>query len=185
MIGELRANIKRALSPAVARPFLLGLAIGTAAVSAAVVSYVRRLTDYTTTVERQLLTEQAANGAADFARCDLTFASGISLHAVQVAQTESQKARGLSHRSSAGQGMYFPMPKPDRMAIWMRDTYFPLTVAFLDPKGVIFRMEDMAPNSDTFHFSQSLASGALELSREDIDGHGLRIEDKLTAVRCP
>jgi len=165
--------------------FVAGLVIGVTGTVALTVPYVHQITQYNATIESQLFTEESANGGVALERCDLTFGSGAKLYRVQQASTEQQQGRGLSHRGSAGQGMYFPLPKPDKMVFWMRDTYFPLTVGFFDPDGVLFRLEDMEPNTDTFHFSEAVASGALELPRGDFEGHRIRVGDKLTLVHCP
>ena len=66
---------------------------------------------------------------------------------VELARTERQRALGLMHRTSlrARAGMLFLFARDSRVGFWMKNTRIPLSIAFIDRRGVILRILDMAP----------------------------------------
>ncbi|WP_107761145.1 DUF192 domain-containing protein [Nitrosospira multiformis] len=92
----------------------------------------------------------------------------ISHHAfsVEVAHTESTRVQGLMFRQSLGEndGMLFVFSHPERYSMWMMNTDIPLSVAFLDKKGVILNIADMMPRTATAHSSAGAAKYALEMN---------------------
>jgi Uncharacterized conserved protein len=91
---------------------------------------------------------------------------GISGHTlrVEVAYTESTRSKGLMSRQSMdnNEGMLFIFPEAGRHSMWMMNTDIPLSVAFLDGKGVILNIEDMTPRTATAHGSAGAAKYAIE-----------------------
>ncbi len=83
----------------------------------------------------------------------------------EVAATEATRAKGLMHRFSLppDQGMIFVFPGPQGVAMWMRNTFIPLSVAFIDAEGRILNIADMQPKSEELHASAGLAVYALEM----------------------
>ena len=49
--------------------------------------------------------------------------------------------------------------------MWMKNTYIPLSVAFLDEQGAIINIADMQPHSEQSHCSARPALYALEMTR--------------------
>lgn len=79
-------------------------------------------------------------------------------------------------------GMLFVFPATTIYSMWMVNTAIPLSVAFLDEKGVILNIADMVPYSVTPHSSTQPAKYALEMNlgwfskrgiREGARAHGL------------
>ncbi|MDQ3186470.1 MAG: DUF192 domain-containing protein [Pseudomonadota bacterium] len=91
--------------------------------------------------------------------------SGHSLFA-EVAHTEFARSQGLMFRQSMkkNNGMLFVFPETGRHSMWMMNTDIPLSVAFLDEKGVILNIADMSPNTRTSHSSAGAAKYALEMN---------------------
>jgi uncharacterized membrane protein (UPF0127 family) len=91
---------------------------------------------------------------------------GISGHTlrVEVAHTETTRSQGLMSRQSMdnNDGMLFIFPEAGRHSMWMMNTDIPLSVAFLDGKGVILNIEDMTPRTATAHGSAGAAKYAIE-----------------------
>ena len=56
-------------------------------------------------------------------------------------------ARDLMFRDrlAPNAGMLFVMPKPERASFWMKNTTLPLSVAYINPAGVIVEIHDLEP----------------------------------------
>ncbi len=91
---------------------------------------------------------------------------GISGHTlrVEVAHTQITRSQGLMSRPSmdGNDGMLFVFPEAGRHSMWMMNTDIPLSVAFLDEKGVILNIADMTPHTATAHRSAGAAKYAIE-----------------------
>jgi uncharacterized membrane protein (UPF0127 family) len=91
--------------------------------------------------------------------------SGHTLSA-EVAYTQLSRAQGLMYRESLAEntGMLFVFPEAGYHSMWMKDTYIPLSVAFIDEHGVILNIADMLPQTRTAHDSSGMAKYALEMN---------------------
>ncbi len=93
----------------------------------------------------------------------------IGMHFIQaeVAATPESLSQGLMHRTQLGKnnGMLFIFENSGRHAMWMRNTPLPLSVAFIDDRGIILNIEEMEPLNDTSHSSVAPAKYALEMNR--------------------
>src|SRR6185436_876789 len=71
----------------------------------------------------------------------------------EVARTEETRMRGLMERRvlPESRGMVFVFRETAVHAMWMMNTYIPLSVAFLDGDGVIINIEDMEPHTRDTH----------------------------------
>ena len=55
-------------------------------------------------------------------------------------------------------GMLFVFERPEPLSFWMKNTFIPLSIAFLDANGRILNIEDMAPQTETTHWSKGRRS---------------------------
>ena len=109
----------------------------------------------------------------------------------EVAHTEATRSRGLMHRRMLpeNRGMLFVFERIDRHAMWMMNTYIPLSVAFLDAQGIIINIADMAPHTTNAHGATRPARYALEMNQgwfaKRSIGPGARLDglDKAPAAR--
>ena len=94
----------------------------------------------------------------------------------EVAATVEQRAKGLMHRFSLrpDAGMVFVFPRPEPLGFWMKNTFVPLSVAFMDSTGTILNVEDMAPQTETTHWSRGPALYALEMRKGWFRDHGVQ-----------
>ena len=85
----------------------------------------------------------------------------------EVATTPEQRAKGLMYRFSLqpDHGMLFVFERPQPLAFWMKNTYIPLSIAFVDTDGKIINIEDMRPQDESTHWSRGLALYAVEVKQ--------------------
>ena len=67
---------------------------------------------------------------------------------VEVARTDDERRRGLMYRQKLepGRGMIFLFPEPEHQKFWMKNTYIPLDMIFIDAdKRVVYVEENAEP----------------------------------------
>jgi uncharacterized membrane protein (UPF0127 family) len=82
----------------------------------------------------------------------------------EVAHTQTSRTQGLMYRQSMSEnrGMLFVFPETGYHSMWMVNTNIPLSVAFVDEKGVILNIADMVPHTKMAHGSAGAAKYAIE-----------------------
>jgi len=92
---------------------------------------------------------------------------GTNVLTAEIAATDSTRQIGLMHRFSLApdHGMLFVHDAPRMLSFWMRNTYVPLSIAFIDAKGRIINVEDMAPHDERLTWSAAPALYALEMKK--------------------
>ena len=116
--------------------------------------------------------------------CTLYFSGDVILKNIAFAESKADQTEGLSGVKLKKTGMLFWLKKSEPMVFWMRDTSTPLTVGFIDERGLVFQIEEMEQNSDTYHFSIKAAKAALELPKGGYQTNGLKIGTKLIKHDC-
>lgn len=116
----------------------------------------------------------AAAARAELPRAELT--AGFHRIEAEVAANQADRSQGLMHRRSMPQnhGMIFVFPVSAVHCFWMRNTPLPLSIAFLDDKGVIIDIDEMAPETDTSHCPSRPARFALEMNAGWFKAKGLK-----------
>lgn len=86
---------------------------------------------------------------------------------VEVADTPFKREMGLMHRKRLGQndGMLFKFQHKSKISFWMKNTYIPLDIAFLDDNGKILQIKEMSPLSTRSVGSDFPCKLALEVNR--------------------
>ncbi|MFS2114284.1 DUF192 domain-containing protein [Herbaspirillum frisingense] len=92
---------------------------------------------------------------------------GIHLIKAEVAQSEAEREQGLMFRDKMGdnEGMLFLFGQPAGVCMWMKNTLIPLSVAFMDEKGVIINIEEMKEQTLDSHCAKRAAVYALEMNK--------------------
>lgn len=85
----------------------------------------------------------------------------------EVAASEAARTTGLMNRFSLqpDHGMLFVFRQAQMQAFWMKNTYVPLSIAFIGADGRILNIDDMAPQTETTHPSRGPALYALEMKK--------------------
>lgn len=114
----------------------------------------------------------------------LELKAGMHLIRAEVAADFSSRARGLMHRKSLAPnaGMLFIFDDAALHCMWMKNTYVPLSVAFLDEKGEIINIADMEPQSERSHCAARPARYALEMERGWFAQRGVKPGARLGGV---
>ena len=116
-----------------------------------------------------------------------TLTIGSARAVVEIADTPDLRTIGLMNRFSLqpDHGMLFVFDRPQPLAFWMRNTYIPLSIAFVDATGTILNIEDMQPQDDTTHPSKGPALYTIEMRRGWFAGKGIHAGDKVTGLPSP
>ncbi len=87
---------------------------------------------------------------------------------VEIADNDIDRARGLMYRKTipAGRGMLFVFGREQYLNFWMKNTYVPLSIAYIGKEGVIQEIYDMKPLDTSITYpSRYPARYALEVSK--------------------
>lgn len=101
---------------------------------------------------------------------------------VEIAYTPQYRAQGLMFRQklSSNAAMLFVFDENKQHCMWMKNTEVPLSVAFIDTKGVIVNIEDMQPQTTNIHCALKPVPFALETNLGWFKQHGFTTGTKMT-----
>jgi uncharacterized membrane protein (UPF0127 family) len=108
-----------------------------------------------------------------------TLTIGTHKLVVEIASTPQTRETGLMNRFSLQQdhGMLFIFEAPQPLAFWMKNTYVPLSIAFIDARGRILNIEDMRPQDESTHASRGPALYAIEMRQGWFAARGIGAGD--------
>jgi uncharacterized membrane protein (UPF0127 family) len=123
-----------------------------------------------------------ASIAAELSTIELKI-KGHSVRA-EVAANEQARTTGLMNRFSLrpDSGMLFVFDSPQPLGFWMKNTYVPLSIAFIDAEGRIVNIEDMAPQTESTHLSRGAALYALEMKKGWFSAYGIGPGDRVDGL---
>ena len=101
---------------------------------------------------------------------------------VEIAATPEEFQTGLMYRKSLPgmQGMLFDFKLfGDSVAIpfYMKNTYIPLSIAFISGDGAIIDIQDMEPLTETLHYPSGAYRYALEVNQGWFGKYGIKVGD--------
>ncbi|NOY09969.1 MAG: DUF192 domain-containing protein [Spirochaetes bacterium] len=98
---------------------------------------------------------------------------------VEIAGTDSEREHGLMDRKKLGKytGMLFVFKEDQHLSFWMKDTFIPLSIAFLSREGKILEIEDMKPMSERIIRSKYSSRFALEVNKGLFNEIGASVGD--------
>ncbi len=138
-----------------------------------------------------LLLLLACNLIATFAYADqraqptlpsVTLAAGSVEINAELARTQQQRYMGLSFRTAMPEnsGMLFVYAKEQTLNFVMRNTFIPLSIAYLSKDMVINEIHDMQVGSKTTFPSRQPAQFALEMNQGWFKRNGVKVGSQLT-----
>lgn len=134
----------------------------------------------------------APSSAQTFAKDTLTINSGQKSHTftVELARTFAERERGLMHRKSLASdaGMLFIYERISRKSMWMKNTFIPLDMLFIDKYGKILHIvERTTPHSKEVISSRKRVKSVLELQGGAVSRLGISKGDTVvhTAFEKP
>ncbi len=105
----------------------------------------------------------------------------------EVARTPEQRERGLMFRErlDPGHGMFFVFPDSQTRAFWMKNTFIPLDIAYLDEHLRIVDIQAMEPEGESTYPSARPAMFALEVPRGWFEEAGIQVSAEARVVFGP
>jgi len=93
--------------------------------------------------------------------------AGMYVIQAEVAARDAERQQGLMYREKMGsnEGMVFLFEAPAGVCMWMKNTFIPLSVAFIDEDGKIVNIEDMKPQTTESHCAKKPVRYALEMNK--------------------
>ena len=102
----------------------------------------------------------------------------------EIAADNNTRSTGLMNRFSLApdHGMLFVFAQSEPLAFWMKNCFIPLSIAYIDAKGVIVNIVDMKPQDESTYPSGAPAMFALEMKQGWFKERGIVIGDKLIGL---
>jgi uncharacterized membrane protein (UPF0127 family) len=116
---------------------------------------------------------------------DILTSTGVHPYQVEIADDNASRAQGLMYRRqmAANHGMLFEFPTRAPVTFWMKNTYLPLDMVFLDADGTVRGVYEHAkPQSEKLIPSGVAVVAVLELNADQAFDIHLKPGDK---VRFP
>jgi len=103
----------------------------------------------------------------------------VAVVKAEIARTDGERSKGLMYRKSLpdGDGMLFIYERDEVMSFWMKNTFVPLSIAFIAYDGRIIGIKDMYPHDTNTVKSSRSVRYALEVSQGWFSRAGVQIGD--------
>ena len=120
----------------------------------------------------------------DFPRSALEIRSahGRNWFNIRIADTPARQELGLMYetRLPADEGMLFPQAQPRVMSMWMKNTYIPLDMLFIDSRGrIVCLLANTRPQSLEILSCPKAAKAVLEIGGGEAAERGIRVGDRV------
>ena len=115
-----------------------------------------------------------------------TVSLNVGSHSVRadVANTEATRQIGLMFRPKMAKqdGMLFVFPEVAYHAMWMRNTLIPLSVAYMNERGVIVSIHEMQALSEAVHQAAGPVRYALEMNAGWFGSNKVNVGDTIKGL---
>ncbi len=120
--------------------------------------------------------------AADETMLEIVTENGVHVFSVEMARTDEERQKGLMFRKelAEGVGMLFDFKPDQNVSMWMRNTYIPLDMLFINGDGTIRRIaENTEPMSERTISSGGPVRGVFEVIAGTAKKLGIKAGDKV------
>jgi uncharacterized membrane protein (UPF0127 family) len=120
--------------------------------------------------------------AADETTLEIVTQNGVHVFTVEMAKTDEERQKGLMFRKEMpeGTGMLFDFKPDQNVSMWMRNTYIPLDMLFINGDGTIRRIaENTEPLSERTISSGGPVRGVFEVIAGTAKKLGIKAGDKV------
>lgn len=109
------------------------------------------------------------------------FVLGKKQVTLEIADTVSLRAQGLMYRTELCQscGMIFVYDKPRNLKFWMKNTYIPLDLAFVDQNGIISQISSLEPHDLEGVRSDESAQYVIEMNKGWFSQNNVYVGEKV------
>jgi uncharacterized protein len=109
----------------------------------------------------------------------VTLKVGAAQAVAEVARTDTERQRGLMFRKSLDEGkcMIFVFDKDEQLAFWMKNTFLPLSLAYISSDGTIRQIVDLQPQSLASVQAERSVRYALEMRQGWFERVGVHVGD--------
>jgi uncharacterized membrane protein (UPF0127 family) len=106
---------------------------------------------------------------------------GAAVVVAEIARGGAERETGLMFRESLadGEGMLFVFERDQMLSFWMKDTFIPLSIAYIAYNGRLLEIHDMKPRDTTPVRSGRSARYALEVPQGWFERAGIKAGDTL------
>jgi uncharacterized membrane protein (UPF0127 family) len=118
--------------------------------------------------------------AAELHSLEITSKTGVHVFTVELADDEAAREKGLMFRKNLplGQGMLFDFHVEQEVGFWMKNTYIPLDMLFIQDNGRILRIaENTTPLSEAIIPSGGPIRAVLEVIGGSAEKFGIQPGD--------
>lgn len=113
---------------------------------------------------------------------EIRSASGRQWFNIRIADTEPRRELGLMYVTNLpyDQGMLFPEDEPQVMSMWMKNTYIPLDMLFIDTHGrIVCVVANAKPESEQILTCDKPAKAVLEIGGGEAARRGIKVGDEV------
>ncbi|MDR2702618.1 MAG: DUF192 domain-containing protein [Spirochaetaceae bacterium] len=103
---------------------------------------------------------------------------------VELARTETQRNTGLMYRTELedGKGMLFIFERDQVLSFWMKNTFIPLSIAYISYDGTIIDIRNMYPHDTSSVHSSRSVRYALEVPQGWFAKTGINAGNKVSGL---
>jgi uncharacterized membrane protein (UPF0127 family) len=101
---------------------------------------------------------------------------------IRIADTEPRRELGLMYvtRLPYDEGMLFPEDQPQVMSMWMKNTYIPLDMLFIDVHGrIACVLANAKPESEQILTCDKPVKAVLEIAGGEAERRGIKVGDEV------
>jgi uncharacterized membrane protein (UPF0127 family) len=127
-------------------------------------------------------TERADKEGFPHSALEIRTASGRNWFNIRIADTEPRRELGLMYVTKLpyDEGMLFPEDQPQVMSMWMKNTYIPLDMLFIDVHGrIVCLIASATPESEQILTCDQPAKAVLEIGGGEAARRGIKVGDQV------